>query len=137
MLGSFVENRSSPLHYRRQIWERMLTMCMVASGKCQSTSKRMLHWSRLVLLLALPDVLISPFASAQGPSSQAPQGKTQPRTARSTSAPLSNSEFESVKKQAEAAKDSNKVPEALRLYQRILGQKPEWAEGWLSGNTPI
>jgi tetratricopeptide (TPR) repeat protein len=84
----------------------------------------------LQLFLVLAAVPVCPFASTQGPASWAPQGKAQPRTARSTSAPLSNSEFENLKKQAEAAKDSNKIPEALRLYQRILGQKPEWAEGW-------
>jgi len=43
---------------------------------------------------------------------------------------LSEGEFERLKKQAENARNSNQIPEAVRLYQQILGWEPEWAEGW-------
>ena len=44
--------------------------------------------------------------------------------------PLSSAEFESLKRKAESAKDSNRIPEAIRLYQQIVARKSDWAEGW-------
>ena len=38
--------------------------------------------------------------------------------------------FASIAKQAEAARDSKRWPEALKLYQQGVKLKPDWDEGW-------
>jgi tetratricopeptide (TPR) repeat protein len=101
---------------------------MTALDKRRSTSERMLRWLRLEFLLVLATVPVCLFASSQQPTS--PSSNEKPRTRRSTPAPVSNSALERLKTQAEAAKDSNQIPEAKRLYQQILARKPDWAEGW-------
>ncbi len=44
-------------------------------------------------------------------------------------------EFERLVKQAAAASQANRVPEAIELYQKALKLRPRWAEGWWSLGT--
>jgi cytochrome c-type biogenesis protein CcmH/NrfG len=37
--------------------------------------------------------------------------------------------------QAEAARDADRVEEAIPLYRKALAARPEWAEGWWSLGT--
>jgi tetratricopeptide (TPR) repeat protein len=39
-------------------------------------------------------------------------------------------DFEKLKAQAEAARDTDQIPEAIALYGRLVGLRPNWAEGW-------
>src|ERR1051326_7020246 len=43
--------------------------------------------------------------------------------------------FESVAKRADAARDTEHLDEAIRLYRQALRIKPAWAEGWWSLGT--
>ena len=38
--------------------------------------------------------------------------------------------FEKLAERAQAAMDSDRVPEAIRLYDRVTKLRPDWAEGW-------
>ena len=38
--------------------------------------------------------------------------------------------FEQLAERASAAADANRVPEAIRLYQRATALRPTWSEGW-------
>ncbi len=44
-------------------------------------------------------------------------------------------QFERLVKQAAAASQANRVPEAIELYQKALKLRPRWAEGWWSLGT--
>ncbi len=47
-----------------------------------------------------------------------------------TSASQSNLDFESLRAQATSAREKDRIPEALRLYQKLVTLRPNWAEGW-------
>ncbi len=72
------------------------------------------------MLLALSFGVVFGTASAQKP------------TARAGAAAA---EFERLAKQAAAASQANRVPEAIELYQKALKFKPRWQEGWWSLGT--
>ena len=38
--------------------------------------------------------------------------------------------FEKLAERARAAMDADRVPEAIRLYERATGLRPDWTEGW-------
>src|SRR6202047_1688923 len=38
--------------------------------------------------------------------------------------------FEKLAERARAAMDADRVPEAIRLYERATGLRPDWSEGW-------
>ena len=40
--------------------------------------------------------------------------------------------FEQIAKEADAARASDRVNDAIRLYQEAVGQRPSWGEGWWS-----
>ena len=42
----------------------------------------------------------------------------------------SNQTFEQLSVQASSARESGKIEDAIRLYQRALKLQPDWAEGW-------
>jgi tetratricopeptide (TPR) repeat protein len=39
-------------------------------------------------------------------------------------------DFEKLKAQAEAARDTDQIPEAIALYEKLVKLRPNWAEGW-------
>jgi tetratricopeptide (TPR) repeat protein len=39
-------------------------------------------------------------------------------------------DFATLRAQATAAREKDQVPEAIRLYQKAVALKPDWAEGW-------
>jgi len=45
------------------------------------------------------------------------------------------SSFAALSKQAEAARDANRLDEAVALYKKALALNPKWAEGWFSLGT--
>ncbi len=48
----------------------------------------------------------------------------------STSTASALSRFETIAKQADAARSQNRVPDAIRLYREGTQLRPSWAEGW-------
>ena len=38
--------------------------------------------------------------------------------------------FETLKAMANAAREADEVPEAIRLYTELVGIRPNWTEGW-------
>ncbi len=77
-----------------------------------------LHRSGIVLAI----ILISLGAGAQAVSQQ----KNTP-SRKQAAAPV---DFEKLKAQAEAARDTDQIPEAIALYRRLVQLRPDWAEGW-------
>jgi len=43
--------------------------------------------------------------------------------------------FEQLARQAQAAADANRIPEAIRLYQDATALQPSWSEGWWNLGT--
>src|SRR3954469_15358246 len=60
------------------------------------------------------------FAYARHEESQQPQSQ---RGGRSES-------FDDLAARAQAARESDRVPEAINLYQGALRRRPDWTEGW-------
>jgi tetratricopeptide (TPR) repeat protein len=44
--------------------------------------------------------------------------------------PVSEEEFNRLKQKAEIARETEKIPEAIGLYQQLVSLRPQWAEGW-------
>ncbi len=62
----------------------------------------------------------------------------QTHTQSSGSAPVhksSGASFDTLSKQADAARDAEKLDEAAKLYRKALALKPDWKEGWWSLGT--
>ncbi len=59
----------------------------------------------------------------------------QPRRATPASPPASAATFAKLSAQADAARDANRLDEALPLYRKALALRPGWAEGWWSLGT--
>jgi len=97
---------------------------------------------RLALLLILGFVLsgFSAWAESQpeqgktgstAPASQTvPRQRPRPAGGKQGTPPISSAEFERKKAQAEAARDTDQIPEAIALYEQLLKLRPNWAEGW-------
>ncbi len=49
--------------------------------------------------------------------------------------PLQAEDFRDIAAQAAAARNANKIPEAITLYKRALEIRPEWEEGWWFSGT--
>src|SRR2546430_11534813 len=52
------------------------------------------------------------------------------RTSSTESAAVSQEDFDKLAAEASAARDSDKLDEAVALYRKALGLRPQWAEGW-------
>jgi tetratricopeptide (TPR) repeat protein len=52
---------------------------------------------------------------------QTPEAKTQP---------ISQQDFEQLVAEANAAREGDRVEEAIGLYRKAVGAQPQWAEGW-------
>lgn len=78
----------------------------------------------LVALLAASPAGAQPRRGAQSPVAR-------PRSAApAPAAPAETQSFESLSAQADAAREGDRVEEAVRLYRRALALRPQWAEGW-------
>jgi tetratricopeptide (TPR) repeat protein len=44
-------------------------------------------------------------------------------------------DFDTLAKQAEAARDADRLDDAIALYKKALARNPQWAEGWFSLGT--
>ncbi len=73
-----------------------------------------------VFLFVLFNLLTSGFLAAQRPASQ-------PSNAAGS--------FASLSAKADAARDADRLDEAISLYRRALALRPSWAEGWWSLGT--
>lgn len=75
--------------------------------------------ARRAVLAVLMALVSLPFAAALA----RPQSKTNPNT------------FESLSKAGDAARDENRLDEAVGFYKKALALRPNWAEGWWSLGT--
>src|SRR5215468_6217329 len=64
-------------------------------------------------------------AFGQRPS-RLPTAAAQPATQNT----VTQQDFDTLAAQASAARDADKIDEAITLYRRALAAKPDWAEGW-------
>src|SRR5260221_10297704 len=46
------------------------------------------------------------------------------------SLPAQPAPFEDIARRAQAAREANRLEEAVRLYREGVGQRPQWDEGW-------
>jgi len=73
-------------------------------------------------------------SAPQQPTPPRPKQGSGPATASPKSppkkAPVSEAEFQKLKVQAEAARDTDQTAEAIALYSRLVALRPDWAEGW-------
>ncbi len=75
-------------------------------------------------LVTLPAFLIV-SALAQAPT---PPAKKTARPAQAAAAPPED--FDKLKARADAARETDQIPEAIGLYRRLLRLRPKWPEGW-------
>ena len=81
-------------------------------------SSRVAPYSRVILrVVALLGIVAVPLAVGQSGSAH------QPGT------------FATLSSQADAARDADRLDEAINLYRRALALRPSWAEGWWSLGT--
>jgi tetratricopeptide (TPR) repeat protein len=64
-------------------------------------------------------LLVFPNSLSAGPQSRSPASST----------------FATISSKADAARDANRLDEALVLYRKALALRPKWAEGWWSLGT--
>ncbi|HST51725.1 MAG TPA: tetratricopeptide repeat protein [Pyrinomonadaceae bacterium] len=71
-------------------------------------------------------------SSAQRSAAQQRRNETTTNAAQQTPtpSPAARQEFEQVAAQAAAARDGDRVDEAISLYKRGLALRPDWTEGW-------
>ncbi len=88
---------------------------------------------RLLLLALFFFTAAYPSAAQQSNPPPSKRGSG-PATGSAKSAPksvrVSDEEFQKLKAQAEAARDTDQTAEAIRLYSRLVLLRPGWAEGW-------
>ncbi len=60
----------------------------------------------------------------------APAGGQVKKPAKPSASPASSARFESLAKQATAAREANNTDQAFELYQEALQLNPQWSEGW-------
>jgi len=91
----------------------------------------MITMSRSCFVLAL--VLAAAFANAvpQKPSAQGQQEPPAKKPVSTRPAPATPPEdFEKLRAQADAARETDQIPEAVSLYRRLVQVRPKWPEGW-------
>src|SRR5436853_1404337 len=76
-------------------------------------------------------LLLTPFVSAAAQRRRAQQRPAQAAAqAPATASPQARQEFEQVSAQATAAREGDRVEEAIGLYRRGVALRPDWTEGW-------
>ncbi len=63
------------------------------------------------------------------------QAQKQIHVSQSHSSPPSSSSFQSLAGRANAARDADRLDEAIPLYRKALALRPRWSEGWWSLGT--
>lgn len=76
--------------------------------------------SIVLLLFAIVSVSIAQTASAQ----------PQPAPKRPAAQPARAGSFDTLASQAKAAREGNRLDEAIRLYTKAVSMKPDWSEGY-------
>src|SRR2546423_374942 len=118
--------------------ERVTKMkSIVSAGQSEgvgAASRRRISRGRLAFVCALACCLSLSFyshASAQRRSARR-QRPASPAAAQAPAAAptAARQEFEQVAAQAAAARDGDRVEEAIGLYRRGLALRPDWTEGW-------
>ena len=109
--------------------------CSTEYGVTAQVSRRQAWWpSSLVTLsvwLLCLGCSFSALSQQRGASLAVPSAKQRPVTpAASGDTPVSQEDFDKLEAEAAAAREADKVDEALALYRKALGLKPQWAEGW-------
>jgi len=74
-------------------------------------------------------LLLSDFAPASA-GARTQERRPAVTTAQQAPPPAAQQEFEQVAAQAAAARDGDRVDEAIGLYKRGLALRPDWTEGW-------
>jgi tetratricopeptide (TPR) repeat protein len=89
------------------------------------------HWMARVVVMALVTCLWSPAGYAEAPRAQAP-GAAAPVKAPAPAPPKTAkpSEFDRLAREATAAREANRVDEALGLYEKAVKLRPSWDEGY-------
>jgi tetratricopeptide (TPR) repeat protein len=83
--------------------------------------------SIILIIIFLGSTCRAPALAGQGRATQ----KRQPRTsADKRLTPQQQAEFNKLSKQADAARESASLPDAIRLYNQALRLKPTWVDGW-------
>src|SRR5881227_2283421 len=63
-------------------------------------------------------------------SAQQRRAQQRPAQAPASASPQARQEFEQVSAQAAAAREGDRVEEAIGLYRRGVALRPDWTEGW-------
>ncbi len=98
-------------------------------------AKKSKTWHRTILRVRAqvkrPGVLVLIIAFLVGASSAAlAQSRGGAKKKAAPVAPKGNPQFEALAKQAERARQENRLAEAIALYSQALQVNPQWAEGW-------
>jgi tetratricopeptide (TPR) repeat protein len=99
--------------------------------KSTSERSRPPHSSSVYLATGVVIVLISGLAPVMG--QRRPQRSTSPpvqQVAAVAKAPADSQSFDTIAAAASAARDADKIDEAISLYQKAVSLRPSWAEGW-------
>lgn len=82
----------------------------------------------VVLCLLLGGLMLRD-ATGQGSISKG-LAKQTPPPPKSFPKPVSEEEFARLKANAESARETENIPEAIGLYKQLVSLRPRWAEGW-------
>ncbi|HEX8474516.1 MAG TPA: tetratricopeptide repeat protein [Pyrinomonadaceae bacterium] len=97
---------------------------------------------RVVLSLCLLGCLaLVGFSTASGQQQRRRAGRSRtttattaasgaPQTPASQTQPVSQQDFDKLVAEANAAREGDRVDEAIGLYRKAIGAQPQWAEGW-------
>src|SRR6266851_8548277 len=75
--------------------------------------------------------LVAGSANVQGQRrAQRPRTAPAEQAKATPSAPSGSQNFDTIAAAASAARDADKIDEAIGLYRQAIGLHPQWAEGW-------
>jgi tetratricopeptide (TPR) repeat protein len=89
-------------------------------------------WFSLCMSLSACLLCLACFSSAPGQQRRGSRTVPAPakRVATTDNTAVSQEDFDKLAAEASAARDSDKLDEAVALYRKALGLRPQWAEGW-------
>ena len=107
------------------------TVSAVQSREAAAPRRRRSLRGRRVVVSALACCLLpSSFAHASARQRGAQRPAQTPAQTSTSASPQARQEFEQVAAQASAAREGDRVEEAIGLYRRGLALRPDWTEGW-------